>query len=120
MRSLKAIICRFCQNIVSLHRHGKTVRRYALSRHQELVRQYLDENERFFRPPSQRKLRSPESLYLFPEAQLIAEQARYSIEIEDFDLAHTQLDQAFEVLREAGHQRFLEEMRHYPQKTRPR
>ena len=100
-------------NLGCFCKSGKLQRGFALDRHRKLQWQYLDDLERWYQPPSERRMLSRDSLYLFPEAQLLADEAKYSISQANYVEAHVKMDRAFEVLREAGHLRFHDMMRYH-------
>ncbi|MBS1994177.1 MAG: hypothetical protein JSS83_26885 [Cyanobacteria bacterium SZAS LIN-3] len=109
MPQVKQVLDRLMREIRSLCRHGKTQRRHALSRYGDLSNKYRETELRYYRPAAQRKLRSADSLYHFPEAQLLAEQAMHSINRGDFETAHEKITQGLKVVQEDVDRRFMED-----------
>jgi hypothetical protein len=109
MPQVKKILGRLAREIRCLCRHGKTQRSYALSRHADLRNEYRENELRFYRPPAQRKLRSPDSLYLFPGAWLLANEAMHSINVGDFDTAHEKITLGRKIVQADVDRRLMED-----------
>jgi len=111
MSHFTQVLGKLWANVRCLYRHGKTRKRYALSRLEDLKCDYSELLQQHYRPPRQRQLRSADSLFHIAEPQLLAEEAAHSIKIGDYAGAHAKIDSAREIMRDDDGRRYMESLR---------
>jgi len=111
MSHFTQVLGKLWANIVCICRHGKTRKKYALSRLADLKCDYSELLQRYYRPPAQRKLRSADSLFHIAEPQMLALEAAHSITTGDYAGAHAKIDSAREIMRDDDGRRYMESLR---------